>query len=105
MEKDRRGKRKNPWHRILGIALTDLFYQTPYEVEMEKDVSQKRQLLDILILQKSAHATSGVGEGLPLQLPDGLDVLRQYNLISYKSMHESFTGWVLPKLSDCVWMR
>jgi hypothetical protein len=36
------------WHRLLGIALTDYFADSPFIVELEKDLSLKRQMLDIV---------------------------------------------------------
>ena len=59
---------------------------------MEKDLSLKRQLLDVVILRKDT--------GNPIEpLPDGLDNLRQYNLLSYKSLREPFDDWALKELT------
>jgi len=41
------------WHRLFGKALIDLFTNTPYEVELEKDLSLKRQFLDIVVIKKN----------------------------------------------------
>ena len=41
------------WHRLFGLALLDLFDGTPYEVELEKDLSIKQQFLDIVIRKKT----------------------------------------------------
>ncbi len=60
---------------------------------MEKDLSLKRQLLDVVILRKDT--------GNPIEtLPDGLDNLRQYNLLSYKSLREPFDDWALKELTE-----
>jgi hypothetical protein len=32
------------WHRLFGLALYDFFTGSPYVVELEKDLSMKRQL-------------------------------------------------------------
>ena len=36
------------WHRLFGIALTDFFADSSFIVELEKDLSLKRQMLDIV---------------------------------------------------------
>ncbi len=81
------------WHRLFGLALLDLFDGTPYEVELEKDLSIKQQFLDIVILKKTATGT------LTEQLPDGLDDLADHNLITYKSMREPLDDWALKELT------
>ncbi len=79
------------WHRLFGIFLTDFFTGTPYTVELEKDLSLQQQYLDVVILHKEQGEFQG-------KLPDGLENLNQHNLISYKSMHESFDAWALQEL-------
>lgn len=79
------------WHRLFGVFLIDYFSDTPYEVELEKDLSLQQQFLDVVIL----HKGSGEYQG---QLPDGLDNLKNHNLLSYKSMHESFDAWAMLEL-------
>ena len=37
------------WHRLFGMSWTDTFAGLPVLVEMEKDLSQKQQLLDVAI--------------------------------------------------------
>ena len=71
------------WHRLFGITLTDFFTDTAYTVELEKDLSLKKQFLDVVIIEKKEGA-------MPDELPDGLENMGQHNLISYKSMHEPF---------------
>ncbi len=39
------------WHRLFGLTLTDYFHDTIYKVEIEKDLSLKQQLLDVVILE------------------------------------------------------
>jgi hypothetical protein len=70
------------WHRLFGLILTDFFTDSPFHVEMEKDLSLKKQLLDVVILRKSEGRFS-------LRLPDGLDNLVLYNLITFKSYQEA----------------
>ncbi len=41
-----------PWHRLFGLTLTDYFHDTAYKVEIEKDLSLKQQLLDVVILER-----------------------------------------------------
>lgn len=78
------------WHRLFGLTLSDYFTGTRYRVDMEVDVARKRQLLDVLIIR---------GEGpLPPEPCDGLERLCRYNLLTYKSGHESLTPWSIEEL-------
>ncbi|MDU9047586.1 MAG: hypothetical protein Q3M30_01965 [Candidatus Electrothrix sp. Rat3] len=43
-------QQKIDWHRLLGLIFTDFFTGSAWNVELEKDLSMKRQLLDISIL-------------------------------------------------------
>lgn len=80
------------WHRLLGLGLTDCFTDSGYEVRMEIDLSIKKQLLDILIIERESVK--------PLsELPDGLENLAQYNLISYKSFRQVADAWSLDELN------
>ncbi|NOQ36957.1 MAG: hypothetical protein GQ569_13890 [Methylococcaceae bacterium] len=79
------------WHRLFGIFLSDYFTDTPYSVELEKDVSVQQQFLDVVILHKEQGEFQGT-------LPDGLDNLSTHNLLSYKSMRESFDFWAVQEL-------
>jgi hypothetical protein len=74
-----------PWHRLLGLSWLDFFWGTTATVETEKDLSEKQQLLDILI-------TLHEGTTLPRRLPDGFDNVGRYNLFSFKSFHEALNG-------------
>lgn len=79
------------WHRLFGLTLMDFFTGSPYVVELEKDLSVKRQLLDVIIIEK--------GEGDPIaDLPDGLENLSRHNLLTYKSHHEPLDNWTLDEL-------
>ena len=81
-----------PWHRLFGITLTDFFTDTAYEVEVERDLSQKQQLLDVVIIEK--------GEGdPPSSLPDGLETLGPHNLMTYKSHQQILDAWALDELT------
>ncbi len=40
------------WHRLFGLLLSDFFAGSPFVVELEKDLSLKKQLLDVVILRK-----------------------------------------------------
>ena len=64
----------------------DFFTDSYYDVELEKDMTIQEQFLDVVILRKS--------EGKPPPpLPDGLENLSVYNLLSYKSLNEPLTAW------------
>jgi len=79
------------WHKLFGITLTDFFTDTAYTVELEKDLSLKKQFPDIVIIEKK--------EGqMPDELPDGFENMARHNLISYKSLHEPFDGWSADEL-------
>lgn len=79
------------WHRLFGLALTDYFTDSAYRVELEKDLSLKLQLLDVVIIEQNS--------GTPLQEPpDGLENLTRHNLLTYKSLREPLDGWALDEL-------
>jgi hypothetical protein len=79
------------WHRLFGLSLVDFFRGTPVSVELEKDLSLKQQLLDVVLIRKEAGP-------LPCRLPDGLEDLAAHNLISFKSYQEALDGWALTEL-------
>jgi hypothetical protein len=82
---------QKPWHRLFGLSWTDFFRGMPVTVEMEKDLSLKKQLLDILIIHKETAT-------LECRLPDGFEELASYNLISFKSHQEKVSAWSLCEL-------
>lgn len=85
------------WHRLFGITLTDFFTGTGYSVELEKDLSLKQQLLDVLIIEKSkAGRLNKIPEN---ELPDGLENLGKYNLMTYKSHQQALNAWTLDELT------
>ncbi len=43
------------WHRLFGLLLMDYFSERGFHVELEKDLSQKRQYLDVVIIEKSRN--------------------------------------------------
>ena len=80
------------WHRLFGLTLWSFFQDSPFEVELEKDLSSKRQLLDVIIVRKR--------QGTMTQpLPDGLEDLAEHNLITYKSLQEPLDAWALQELT------
>lgn len=79
------------WHRLFGLFLIDFFTNSPYAVELEKDLSIRQQWLDVVVLRKMP----GV---LQRRLPDGLDGLADHNLLTYKSLHEPLDDWALKEL-------
>jgi len=80
------------WHRLFGLALTDFFTNSPFVVELEKDLSLKRQYLDVVIIRNHE------GE-VKEELPDGLENLSTHNLLSYKSLSEPLDDWALKELT------
>jgi hypothetical protein len=81
------------WHRLFGLLLTDFFTGSPFVVELEKDLSLKQQLLDVVILRKGQGAFAE-------PLPDGLDDLAAHNLITFKSHQEALDDWALNDLAS-----
>jgi hypothetical protein len=80
------------WHRLFGLMLTDFFIDSPFVVELEKDLSMKKQLLDVVIVRR--------GEGPFLgSLPDGFEHLAAHNLITFKSHQEALDDWALKELT------
>ncbi|MCP4701253.1 MAG: hypothetical protein GY862_31025, partial [Gammaproteobacteria bacterium] len=79
------------WHRLFGLALTDYFTGSAYQVGMEKDLSLQQQFLDIIIIEQSSGK-------FPEELPDGLDNLSRHNLVTYKSLHEPLDAWAIYEL-------
>ena len=73
------------WHRILGLMMMDLFKATPYEVEVEKELSLKQQRLDVIVIKTQ----EGEINKTP---PDGLETLKDYNLVSYKSISDTLSA-------------
>lgn len=79
------------WHRLFGLVLIDYFTDSSYAVELEKDLSLKRQFVDVIIIEQEA--------GKPLtEAPDGLENLRQHNVMSFKSFQEPFSPWTCDEL-------
>jgi hypothetical protein len=80
------------WHRLFGLLLTDFFTASPFVVELEKDLSIKKQLLDVVILRR--------GRGnFAERLPDGLEDLAAHNLLTFKSHREALDDWALKELT------
>jgi hypothetical protein len=79
------------WHRLFGLLLTDLFTDSPFVVEVEQDLSLQQQLLDVVIVRRERGKFAG-------RLPDGLDRLRDHNLITFKSHRESLDDWAMKEL-------
>jgi hypothetical protein len=67
------------WHRLFGLLLTEHLADSPFVVELEKDLSHRQQLLDIIIVRRGPGAVRR-------PLPDGLDQLVDHNLITFKSL-------------------
>jgi hypothetical protein len=79
------------WHRMFGLLLTDFFTDSPFVVEVERDLSQQQQLLDVVIVRRRRGKFSGT-------LPDGLSDLAEHNLITFKSLHEALDDWAIREL-------
>jgi hypothetical protein len=64
-------QQKTDWHRLLGLIFTDFFTGSAWSVELEKNLSMKKQLLDIIILRQD-------GGNLISPLPDGLEGMKKH---------------------------
>jgi hypothetical protein len=80
------------WHRLFGLLLTDFFTDSPFAVEVERDMSVQQQLLDVAIIRRGRGRFAG-------RLPDGMESLRPHNLVSFKSRHEALDSWAIKELS------
>src|SRR3954468_8489848 len=79
------------WHRLFGLLLTDFFTGSPFEVEVERDLSVQQQLLDVVIVRRGRGRFAG-------RLPDGLGGLRPHNLVTFKSHREALDDWAMKEL-------
>lgn len=79
------------WHRLFGLVLTDFFTGSPFEVEVERDLSQQQQFLDVVIVRRHPGRFTGA-------LPDGLGELAEHNLITFKSHREALDDWAIREL-------
>ena len=79
------------WHRLFGLTLMDWLTGSNYQVELEKELSLKKQYLDVVILRKTT--------GNPLtEMPVGLENLTEHNLLTYKSLREPLDEWAIEEL-------
>jgi hypothetical protein len=78
------------WHRLFGLLLTDFFSDSPFTVEVERDLSQQ-QFLDVVIVRRRRGKFAGA-------LPDGLGDLGEHNLITFKSLGEALDDWAIREL-------
>ncbi len=69
----------------------DFFSGSPFQVEVERDLSVQQQRLDVTIVRRGKGRFAG-------RLPDGLEGLRPHNLMSFKSRHEALDGWAMKEL-------
>jgi hypothetical protein len=79
------------WHRLFGLLLIDFFTDSPFSVEVERDLSAQQQFLDVVILRRGRGRFAD-------RLPDGLGDLAAHNLITFKSHREALDGWAIREL-------
>jgi hypothetical protein len=79
------------WHRLFGLLLTDFFTDSPFVVEVERDLSAQQQFFDVVILRRRRGR-------LTVRLPDGMEGLAAHNLVTFKSHHESLDDWSMKEL-------
>ena len=86
------GEQVRRWHRLFGLLLSDHLSDSPFTVVLEMDLSQKQQLLDVVVVRRRPGKVTR-------PLPDGLDDLTAHNLISFKSYREPLNDWALKELT------
>ena len=74
------------WHRMFGLLLADYLVDSPFTVEVEKDLSMRTS--------GSTWWSSPTSGPVPRPLPDGLDDFVAHNLISFKSFREPLDDWL-----------
>ncbi|KOR31887.1 hypothetical protein TI05_10770 [Achromatium sp. WMS3] len=91
-EEEAKGNKKR--HRMMGRVLQWKIPPSCYEVHLEEDTSHVAQLLDGLILKRNPQ------QQLPanIELPDGLTLDAEINMLTYKSPCESLNQWTIQEL-------
>ena len=56
------------WHRLFGLMLMDYFSDRGFRVELEKDLSQKRQYLDVVIVERKDEEANLSGKSDDIRL-------------------------------------
>ena len=84
-----------PWHRLFGMALTDLFTGRPWRVELELELALKSQRLDVLIIERLTGQAATLDPAALQDLPDGVDTLGAHNILTYKSAQETLDAWAV----------
>jgi hypothetical protein len=79
------------WHRLFGLLLKDYFAGSPFEVDVDRDLSWQKQCLDVVIIRKGEGRFRG-------RLPDGLESLATHNLLTFKSHRQPLDGWAMSEL-------
>ena len=79
------------WHRLFGLLLTDFFSGSPFTVEVERDLSAQQQFLDVVIVRRGRGRFAG-------RLPDGLEDMARFNLVTFKSHQEKLSAFALEEL-------
>ena len=41
------------WHRLFGLLLMDFFSGSPFQIEVERDLSVQQQRLDVTIVRRA----------------------------------------------------
>ena len=82
---------QRPWHRLFSMSWTDFFRGMPVSVDAERDLSLKKQLLDVTLIHKEPGP-------LLCQLPDGFENLTTYNLVSFRSHQQKLSIFIMEEL-------
>ena len=56
------------WRRLFGLMLMDYFSDRGFRVELEKDLSEKRQYLDVVIVERKDEEANLLGKSDDIRL-------------------------------------
>jgi hypothetical protein len=79
------------WHRLFGITLTDFFVHSPFQVEVEYNVSIQQQFVDVVVVRRQPGLWARA-------LPHGLAPLALYNLFTFKAGGQALNGDAIREL-------
>ncbi|KPA09437.1 hypothetical protein MHK_010353, partial [Candidatus Magnetomorum sp. HK-1] len=93
---DHMKKDKKQWHRLLAMVLDPMFKKLGFDTTPEVDLSRKKQLIDLIVVEKSDIKADFTK--LPKEFWVEFDDLNTHNLITFKTYSESFNPAALEEL-------
>ncbi|KPA17909.1 hypothetical protein MHK_001873 [Candidatus Magnetomorum sp. HK-1] len=89
-------KDKKQWHRLLAMVLDPMFKKLGYDTNPEVDLSRKKQLIDLIVVEKADIKADFTK--LPKEFWAEFDDINAHNLITFKTYSESFNPAALEEL-------